>query len=51
MQMILWHDVANGRKMRWAAPMQEREGVEAVDIAKEIRKTLCAADHEDYGHD
>ena len=50
MQLILWHDSANGRRMRWSAPMQEQEGVAAVDIAAEMKQALRASD-EDYSNE
>jgi hypothetical protein len=40
--MILWHDIKNGRKMRWSHPMDGR-GSARVDIADEIAKTLALA--------
>jgi hypothetical protein len=46
LQMILWHDIKNGRKMRWAHAMNER-GKARVDIANEIRKTLAKVSDED----
>jgi hypothetical protein len=42
LQMILWHDIKNGRKMRWSHPMDGR-GSARVDIADEIAKTLALA--------
>ena len=45
LQMILWHDIKNGRKMRWAHAMNER-GKARVDIAAEIQAALANA-HED----
>jgi hypothetical protein len=42
LQMILWHDIKSGRKMRWAHSMDER-GKARVDIADEIAKTLALA--------
>lgn len=45
LQMIMWHDIKSGRRMRWSHPMNER-GKARVDIADEIAKTLALA-HED----
>jgi hypothetical protein len=50
MQIILWNDTAMGRRMRWAVPMQEREGVGEVDIADEMTQTLRNASH-NYSED
>ena len=48
LQMILWHDVAAGRLMRWSHNANEGGGT--VDIAKQMKQTLANA-NEDYGHD
>jgi hypothetical protein len=48
LQMILWHDLKAGRKMRWAHSMNEGRG--SVDIAAQIRKSLVNA-NEDHSHD
>jgi hypothetical protein len=48
LQLILWHDVASGRAMRWSESLNEGGG--AVDIAAQIKATLANA-NEDYGHD
>ena len=50
MQLILWHDAANGRKMRWATAMQEREQSAVVDITAEMKQALCNAD-QDFSED
>jgi hypothetical protein len=46
LQMILWHDIKAGRRMRWSHSMDER-GKARVDIADEIRKTLAKVSDED----
>jgi hypothetical protein len=46
MQLILWHDTANGRIVRWAIPMKGQKG--GVDIAAQMKQSLSHAD-EDYG--
>jgi hypothetical protein len=48
LQLILWHDIAAGRAMRWTENINEGSGT--VDIAKQMKQTLANA-HEDYGHD
>jgi hypothetical protein len=48
LQMILWHDLKAGRKMRWTNSMNEGRG--SVDIAAQIRKSLANA-NEDHSHD
>ncbi len=48
LQMILWHDIKAGRKMRWAHSINEGRG--SVDIAAQIRKSLANA-NEDHSHD
>jgi hypothetical protein len=48
MQMILWHDAANGRPMKWSVPMRGAAG--GVDIASQMKQTLSQAqDDEDNG--
>jgi hypothetical protein len=49
LQLILWHDVANARVMRWTHGMSEGEGV--VDIATQMQATLKNADHETTSND
>jgi hypothetical protein len=50
LQIILWHDLKAGRKMRWSVGMNEGRG--SVDIAAQMRKTLAQANsNEDYGND
>lgn len=48
LQLILWHDSANGLRMRWSHSMAE--GGVSVDIAAQIKQTLAQAD-EDYSND
>jgi len=48
LQLILWHDAASGRTMRWAHGMNEGGGV--VDIGAQMKATLANA-HENHGHD
>jgi len=48
LQLILWHDSANGLRMRWSHNMAE--GGVSVDIAAQIKQTLAQAD-EDYSND
>jgi ABC-type sulfate transport system permease component len=48
LQLILWHDAASGRAMRWAHGMNE--GGAVVDIGAQMKATLATA-HEDNGHD
>lgn len=43
MQIILWNDTSMGRRMRWTVPMQERDGVESVDIVSEMNIALTNA--------
>ena len=47
MQMILWHDTANGREAKWSVSMRGTAG--GVDIAAQIKQTLAQADDEDNG--
>lgn len=50
LQMILWHDNASGRRMRWSHRLEEGAG--AVDIAAQMQHTLAKAeDDEDFRHD
>jgi len=49
LQIILWHDVANARVMRWTHSMNEGAGV--VDIATQMQVTLKNADHETTSND
>jgi hypothetical protein len=42
--MILWHDIAAGRTMRWSESMNEGRG--SVDIAAQIRKSLANANED-----
>jgi hypothetical protein len=48
LQLILWHDAAAGRPMRWAHGINEGGGM--VDIASQMKATLANA-HENHGHD
>jgi hypothetical protein len=48
LQLILWHDIAAGRPMRWSESMNEGDGV--VDIGAQMKATLANA-HENHGHD
>lgn len=48
LQMILWHDIKAGRKMRWSHGMNEGRG--SVDIAAQMRRSLANA-NEDNGYD
>jgi len=41
LQIILWHDLKAGRRMKWAKTINESGG---VDIASEMRKTLALSD-------
>jgi hypothetical protein len=43
--MILWHDAANGRVMRWACSMNEGAGT--VDIVTQMKATLANANEDD----
>ena len=46
--MILWHDTANGRPVKWAVNMRGASG--GVDIAAQMKQTLSqATDDEDHG--
>ena len=45
LQMIMWHDIKGGRRMRWSHPMMS-SGSARVDIAAEIQAALANA-HED----
>jgi hypothetical protein len=47
--MILWHDSANGRVMRWAHNMDEGAGV--VDIAAQMKSSLKSAEDETTSDD
>jgi hypothetical protein len=46
--MILWHDIASGRTMRWSESINEGEG--SVDIAAQMKATLANA-NENHGSD
>jgi hypothetical protein len=48
LQLILWHDVAAARPMRWTHAMSDGEAT--VDIAAQIQATLKQA-HENYSDD
>lgn len=48
MQMILWHDTANGRQVRWTASM--RSTADGVDIAAQMKHSLSLVSDEDNGH-
>jgi hypothetical protein len=48
LQLILWHDIAAGRPMRWSESINEGDGV--VDIGAQMKATLANA-HENHGHD
>jgi hypothetical protein len=48
LQLILWHDTANGLRMRWSGAMNEGGG--RVDIAAQMKSTLAQA-HEDHSND
>jgi hypothetical protein len=48
LQIILLHDLRDGRNMAWSVPMKEEEGVGArVDIRGQIESALDKA-HEDH---
>jgi hypothetical protein len=47
LQVILWHDIAAGRSMRWSSDMAD--GGPKVDIAGQMKATLANA-HENHGH-
>jgi len=48
LQLILWHDIAAGRAMRWSESINEGRG--SVDIAAQMKQALANTD-EDHGHD
>jgi hypothetical protein len=48
LQLILWHDIAAGRTMRWSQSINEGGGT--VDIASQMKATLANA-NENLGHD
>jgi hypothetical protein len=48
LQLILWHDIAAGRTMRWSQSLNEGGGT--VDIASQMKATLANA-NENLGHD
>ena len=44
MQLILWHDAANGRSVRWTVAMKGVSG--GVDIALQMKQALAHADED-----
>jgi hypothetical protein len=48
LQVILWHDIAAGRSMRWSQSLNE--GGDMVDIGAQMKASLANA-NENHGHD
>lgn len=47
MQIILWHDLKAGRKMRWTRAMRESADTPtAADIGASMKASLAAADED-----
>lgn len=44
MQLILWHDAAAGRQVRWTVAMKGASG--GVDIALQMKQTLAQANED-----